>query len=584
MIPQEIIDQILDRVDIAEIIAGYIPLKKNGRNFKTNCPFHNEKTPSFVVSPEKQIYHCFGCGEGGNAIGFVMKYESMEFPEAIKVLAERAGVELPRYKKENNEEESLSSRLYKINDLAAVFYQNYLMSENGKKALSYLKARGVTAETLRIFRIGFAPLAWEMFRDYCENKKIHPELLKKAGLIIKSEKTKKDYDRFRNRIMYPIFNERGNVLGFGGRVMDDSLPKYINSPETAVYVKSNVLYGLNFSKKGIREKGYAIIVEGYMDVIIPFQYGINNIVATSGTSLTPDHVSMLKRYTNTVIMIFDADQAGETASLRGLDIFAEKGVEVKIVSLPKSEDPDSFVRKYGRKNLEEIVSSAKNLFDYKLDLLIARHGIKDVGRISSEMMPTIAKIENEIVKSNYLKRLAERLEVREESLRHEMGKLKPDYFYGRKAETKIVKITAPCRSSEIHLLALSCSNKKFFKRIIDELGINAFTDSNIREAFNALSELFKTGEEEINPGKLLSRLEEKPASKSAAVEAFAKIDIIKEPDKEADDCIFFIKKYKRNYKLRELTRKLKEAHQMKNNVEMHEILAKINSLHKEKVA
>ncbi|MFH1798666.1 MAG: DNA primase [Candidatus Omnitrophota bacterium] len=584
-IPQEIIDQLLDRLDVVDVISGYVPLKKNGRNFKANCPFHDEKTPSFVVSPEKQIYHCFGCGEGGNAIGFVMKYESMEFPEAVKMLSVRAGIELPVYKRENKEEESLASRLYKVNDLAALFYQNYLMSENGKKALGYLKERGIDSAALRLFKIGYAPDAWDMFRVYCEKKKIDQELLRKAGLTIRSEKTEKDYDRFRNRVVYPILSERGKVLGFGGRVMDDSLPKYINSPETAVYVKSNVLYGLNLSKKGIREKGYALVVEGYMDVIVPFQYGVDNVVATSGTSLTPDHVTTLKRYTDTAVIIFDADEAGETASLRGLDIFAEKNVRVKIASLPKGEDPDSFVKKHGRKSFEEIVDSAKDLFDYKLDLLVARHGISDVGRVAGEMMTTISKVENVIVRSSYLKRLAERLEVHEESLRHEMLKFKSGVSRGFTAEPEIVRVAAaPRRNSEIHLLAVAFTSKKMFKRIVQELGIDIFMDAGIQNVLNVLEKLFQSGEEKINPGKLLSRLEENIEAKFAAIEAFAKIDIIKDPDKDLDDCISFFLKQKRIHRLSELTHKLKKAHAMNNIAEVRELLRVMNDVHKEKVA
>ncbi|MFH1305049.1 MAG: DNA primase [Candidatus Omnitrophota bacterium] len=370
MIPQEVIDSILDRLDIVEIISGYIQIKKSGRNFKACCPFHNEKTPSFVVSPDKQIYHCFGCAAGGNVISFVMKYENMEFPEAVKLLAAGAGVSLPETGR--NSSRSSTGHLYEINQTAADFYHDILMSEEGRGALEYLKARGLDDKTLKTFMVGYAPQGWENFKTFCVKKKIPLEFARKAGLTIPSEKGKGDYDRFRNRIIFPIFSERGRVLGFGGRVLDNSLPKYINSPETPIYSKSNVLYGLNFSRQAIRDEKYVIITEGYLDVISSFKHGSTNVVATSGTALTASQVVILKKYADTAVMVFDADQAGEAASLRGLDILLQNGMKVKIATLPEGEDPDSFVRKNGRKKFEKIIDDAKGLFDYKLDLLIKK--------------------------------------------------------------------------------------------------------------------------------------------------------------------------------------------------------------------
>ena len=474
MIPQEIIDQVLDRLDIVEVVSGYIPLKRTGRNFKACCPFHGEKTPSFVVSPDKQIYHCFGCQAGGNAINFVMKYENMEFPEAIRNLAGKVGVELPKYRPEDKEAVSLAARLYEINKTGALFYQNYLRSAKGKKAVDYLKNRGISTSTLGEFKIGFAPDEWEAFRKYCATKKVSPSLLKQAGLTIPSEKGKGDYDRFRNRIIFTIFNERGNIVAFGARVMDNSLPKYINSPETAIYSKSNVLYGLNFAKKDIREAGCAILVEGYLDVIIPYQHGIKNVVATSGTALTPRQVGLLKKYTDTAVMVFDADQAGEAASLRGLDILLENGMKVRIAALPLGEDPDSFVRKYGREKFEEAIAGAKELFDYKLDLLVSRLGERDIAGISDEMLPTILKVENAVIQSDYLRRLAERLGVHEASLRYEMGMVKPDYSYHYAKEAVTDKKSHNYRKSETHLLGLAMIDKSKFERINKELGIDKF--------------------------------------------------------------------------------------------------------------
>ncbi|MFH1665008.1 MAG: DNA primase [Candidatus Omnitrophota bacterium] len=582
-ISQEIIDQILDRIDIAEVVSGYIHLKKAGRNFKANCPFHNEKTPSFVVSPDKQIYHCFGCSAGGNAISFVMKYENIEFPEAVRMMAARAGVELPESRPETDRKDSIVTGLYELNKTAATFYQNLLQGADGRRALEYLKGRGIDLNTLSLFRIGYAPDAWESFRKYCESEKIAASLARTAGLTIPSDKGKNDYDRFRKRIMFPIFNERGNIVGFGGRVMDDPGPKYINSPESPVYHKSNVLYGLNFSKKGIREKGYAVIVEGYMDVIIPFQHGIMNIVATSGTALTSTQVAMLKRHTSDAVMVFDADQAGESASLRGLDILIENGMNVRIAGLPQGEDPDSFVRKNGKEGFEDILNSAKGLFEYKLDLLIRKMGARNIGGIVDEMLPTIAKVDNAVIQSDYLRKLAESLGIHEASLRYEMGKVKPDYSFRYGSEAKVEKNCRNYRSSESHLLGLALLDKRIFYRIMEELGMDMFRDEDVRRALKAAGDIFGQGESSVNPGKLLSRFEDDADVKAAVIEAVAKADITSARDKALNDCMSCVRRENREEALKALTLELKKAEQSGNSQEIMELVAKMNKLHKEKV-
>jgi DNA primase len=581
-IPQEIIDRILDRIDIVEVISGYLQVKKTGRNFKACCPFHNEKTPSFVVSPDKQIYHCFGCHAGGNAINFVMKYESLEFPEALRMLASRAGVELPKYERTEGPEDSLASAIYEINKMASAYYQNALRSDKGRKAMEYLKKRGIESPTLAEFRIGYAPDGWESLRKYCMSKGVKADLLRKAGLSIPSEKGKGDYDRFRNRIMFPIYNERGSIVAFGGRVMDKSLPKYINSPETLVYSKSNVLYGLNFSKRGIRDQGYAILVEGYMDVIIPFQRGITNIVATSGTALTPRQVSILKKYTDTSVMVFDADQAGQAASLRGLDIMIQNGMKVRIVTLPEGEDPDSFLTKAGKDAFLERVSKAKDLFTYKLDLLIQKQGLRDISGIVDEMLPTISKVESAVVQSDYLRKLAERLGIHEASLRHEMGKVNPDRAYHFTRED-VDKIQHNYRSSEVHLLGLSILDESRFRIVEKELGVESFHDLNVRKVMETIKDIFDRGEKGINPGKLLSRFEKDENLKAAVVQALAKADITEEPERALRDCIFCVRKENREEKLKDLTVRLKKAQETRNDPEMKKIMDKINQIHKEKV-
>ena len=585
MIPQEIIDQILDRLDIVEVVSGYIPLKRAGRNFKSNCPFHNEKSPSFVVSPEKQIYHCFGCSAGGNAIGFVMGYENMTFPEAVEMLAKQVGVELPQYKREDPEKASLATKLYEVNKMAAGFYQNCLKADRGRRALGYLNKRGLSQDTLNEFQVGYAPDAWEELRKFCTTKKVSAALLRQAGLTIPSDKNKSDYDRFRNRIIFPIFNERGNIVAFGGRVLDDSLPKYINSPETVIYSKSNVLYGLNFSKRGIRESGCAVIVEGYTDVIGPYQHGVKNLIATSGTALTERQVSTIKKYTDTAVMLFDADQAGEAASLRGLDIVIEKGMKVRIARLPQGEDPDSFVKKFGKEKFDTAISAAKDLFDYKLDVLVKRFGARDIGSISEEMLPTISKVDNAVVQSDYLRRLAEQLGVHEASLRHELGKVKPDYSYRNETKTVAAAPTKQeCRASELHLLGLAICDKGSYRKIEERLGVDKFLDKDIRMVMGVVGELYSGGADDVRPDKIVSRFENNKEVKDVVMKAIRKADVTEDYAKAVEDCMAYVVKENREDELKVLMVRLKKAQQDNDSAGMQEILMKINQIHKEKVA
>jgi DNA primase len=406
-IPENIIDQIQARTDIVEVISRYIPLQKVGRNYKAPCPFHNEKTPSFIVSPDKQIYHCFGCGAGGNVFSFVMKHENLEFPEVVEMLAEKCGIKLPRSNSGSKELTSLASQLYKINDLAILFFQESLARSAAGK--DYLLSRGISDETIKRFRLGYAPDSWDGLLNFFHKKNIQGALLEKAGLVISNEKGG-HYDRFRKRLIFPILDMKDRVLGFGGRVLDSSLPKYMNSPETYIYSKGRNLYGLNFTKDAIKKQGYALIVEGYLDFIIPHQAGVNNIVATLGTALTVDQVKLLKRFAGTVIMVYDPDEAGEAASLRNMDLFLGEGVNVYIAELPKGFDPDGYIRKFGTDDFIKLTKSSKNLFDYKLSKLSARFDIRTghgKAAIAGEMLPTISRIENAVLRSNLVKKLAE---------------------------------------------------------------------------------------------------------------------------------------------------------------------------------
>ncbi|MCA9399800.1 MAG: DNA primase, partial [Candidatus Omnitrophica bacterium] len=369
LIPEEAIQQVLDRADIVDIVSLYLPLKKAGRNFKALSPFKAEKTPSFVVSPDKQIFHCFSTGKGGNVISFVMLMEKMDFPEAIRFLAKKVGVDIPEERLQDRKQENIQQQLYEVNAVAVEYFSNILLTDKGEdveKVRMYLKERGLSLETVQLFQIGYALEQWDGLIKHAQkkDKDIGLRLLEKAGLIIPREKQDGYYDRFRNRVIFPIVDARGNCRAFGGRTMEkDNSAKYVNSPETAVYTKGRHLYGFQLAKDSIAQEDFAIIVEGYMDCIIPVQAGVKNVVASLGTALTVDQIRLLRRYSKNVVMLFDSDSAGVAAMIRSLDILIEEEMLVKVASLKEGEDPDSFINRYGADAFKKCIEEAKPLFD-----------------------------------------------------------------------------------------------------------------------------------------------------------------------------------------------------------------------------
>jgi len=480
---EKAIEEVQSRLDIAEVISSYIQLRKSGANFKANCPFHQEKTASFMVSPTKQIYHCFGCGVGGDMISFVMKYERLEFMEALKVLAEKANVQLPHFRGgASGYKRSLSRVLYKVNEFAASYYNALLIgSRKADEAREYLAQRSLNAATVAKFKLGYASAAWDDFLKFAAEKKVSMSILEKAGLILPGREDS-FYDRFRNRVIFPIFDVRSNIVAFGGRALDDSPPKYMNSPETDVYVKGKHLYGLNFSLEQIKQKDYVIIVEGYFDLIIPYQHGIDNIVATLGTALTLEQIRLIKRFTTNVIILFDPDEAGEAASLRGLDLLISEGLSVKIATLPKGFDPDSYIRKNSAESFLALVDKADNLFSYKLSLLLKKYNPaepEEKAKITTEMLPTLKRVENRVLRDDYIKRLSEALFVKEEALLEELAKVKIDYSYP--VERQFTKKGLNIRPAEKAIVGLMMESLDFAQEEARrQLDLSDFENENAR--------------------------------------------------------------------------------------------------------
>lgn len=415
-ISEEILEKIKSQNDIVDVISERVRLKKAGRNFTGLCPFHNEKTPSFSVSQEKQIFKCFGCGEAGNVISFVMKEKNLSFIEAVKYLANRANIPLDDEKGERSVVSKKKDLLYKINVEAAKFFFSNLM--NNHNAKEYFLNRGIKEETIKRFGLGFANDSWNDLMFYLRKKGIKDNLLEEAGLISVNKEKGTKYDRFRNRVMFPVFDYQGKVIGFGGRVLDDSKPKYLNSPETLVFQKGTNLYGLNFALKHTMKERYFVIVEGYMDLISLHQYGITNVVASLGTALTINQARLLKRYADKVVISYDADLAGQMATLRGLEILRTAGFDVRVLNIPQGKDPDEYVRSNGREAFLKLINSAEPLIDYRIKK--AEEGIdfknsQSTILYSKRIMEIISDL-NPVEKDVYIKKASENTGIKEQAL------------------------------------------------------------------------------------------------------------------------------------------------------------------------
>ena len=418
------IEEIKSRVDIVELASEYLTLKKAGRNFIGLCPFHQEKTPSFTVNRDKQIFYCFGCGEGGNVITFLMKIADKTFPEAIKDLAEKTGVVLLPMPsgKEGRQKDSLKESIINLNLRAAQHFSRNLSSPAGKVAREYLQNRSISEETIKQFRLGFVPDTWRSLTDYIESSGSSLKLAEQAGLVI-AGKEGNYYDRFRGRIIFPIENIFGEIVAFGGRVMEKGEPKYLNSPESPVYIKGKNLYGLNKTKEEIRKKGFALIVEGYFDLISLWNAGIGNVVATLGIALTREHLELLRRYTIEVVALFDADEAGRKALDRSLELFLSMRMRARALILPEGCDPDDYIKKHGKDKLNELIAHAPAISDYYIDnVLGGGKTFEDKRDMIKTAMEFINKIGDEIEKNLFIKRIAEKLGINQELLKKELHK------------------------------------------------------------------------------------------------------------------------------------------------------------------
>ncbi|MCS7012154.1 MAG: DNA primase [Chloroherpetonaceae bacterium] len=423
-LPEEKIEEIRRLADIVDVVSEYVPLQPAGRNYKARSPFTNERTPSFFVSPEKQIYKCFSSGKGGNVFTFVMEMEKVGFLDAVKIVAKKVGIDLSQYEKGSDAAEKEQIE-YAVMRFAARFFHQALNTAEGKVCLEYFKSRGLTRETISHFGLGYAYNHWDKLIEAAQSENFSVDLLRTLGLASYSEKSGKHYDTFRHRAMFPIFSTAGKVVGFAGRLLEDEkdAPKYINSPESPLYEKSKLLYALNFAKDDIRRKGEAILVEGYMDAISLHQAGICNCVASSGTALTTEQVKLLSRYSRNILFLYDGDRAGLSAMQRGIDTMLEQGMTPFVVILPDGHDPDSFVREAGAESLRQFITAHRFSFlDFKIQMLKESGALSDpvqFRRSLSELVATLLKLPDELAQEIYFKALSEKLDISLALLRNE---------------------------------------------------------------------------------------------------------------------------------------------------------------------
>ena len=417
-VSETVIKEIKGRLNILNLIETYLSLKRSGRSYVGLCPFHDEKTPSFHVNDEKGVFHCFGCGAGGDIFGFVMRYKNLTFAEAVAELSKQAGINIEKTNRDNVRK-TRRDIFFKLNRLVLNYYHMLLLeSEEGRAARDYLRKRGLTLDIAREFYLGYAPFGWDALAKYLASKKVPTSIAEEIGLIIKKKSKDEYYDRFRGRLMFPIRDVEGNALGFGGRTLTNEEPKYLNSPESEIYHKGRVLYGLDRARDYIRRKGEAVIVEGYMDFLSLYSAEIKNVVATLGTALTRDHTVLLKRFTERPVVIFDGDEAGEKASLRVLDVFLEEGISPHIVILPKGEDPASFISKEGRDSLLRLIEGAILLIDFYIERIQRDFLNRKISRNKAVDMvvEVLTKLKNPIERSHYIRKSGENFGIRENEL------------------------------------------------------------------------------------------------------------------------------------------------------------------------
>lgn len=549
---EEFVEEVRSKNDIVDVISSYVKLQKKGSSYFGLCPFHNEKSPSFSVSRQKQMYYCFGCGAGGNVFTFIMEYENYSFVEALRMLAQRVGMEIPEmeYSKEAKERADLKNTLLEVNKLAAKYFYAQLKAEQGKLAHSYLTKRGLSEETITAFGLGYSNKYSDDLYRYLKMKGYSDSILSKAGLISVDEK-KGVYDKFWNRVMFPIMDVNNRVIGFGGRVMGDAKPKYLNSPETEIFDKSRNLYGLNRARTS--RKSYFLICEGYMDVIALHQAGFTNAVASLGTALTTGHATLIKRYVNEVFLTYDSDEAGTKAALRAIPILREAGISAKIIRMEPYKDPDEFIKNLGAEAFEERIQKARNGFMFSLEVLerdFDMNSPEGKTAFMKEAAKRLNTFEEEIERNNYIDAVAEKYHVGYDNLRKLVARVAIQSGLAKPAEKpkQTVDKTKGKEDGNLHsqkvLLTWLIESESVFSQIKKYVVPNDFTEDLYRQVAELLFEQYEN--RALNPAKVMNHFTDEDEHRQVAELFHTKIQKLEtksEEEKALKETIMRVKNY-----------------------------------------
>ena len=583
------VDEIKSKLGIEEVVSSYLQLQRAGRNFKAKCPFHNEKTPSFMVNPERQIWHCFGCDEGGDIFTFVMKIEGLEFRDALKLLAERAGVKLDNV---NYRDSGKKSRLFEIAEVSRKFYEECVKIKTGKKAYEYLRDRGLSKDIIERFQLGYAPNSWDLLSKFLKKKGYKEDEIFAAGMTVRKDRGGY-YDRFRGRIMFPINNISGQTVGFSSRVMpgeDESHAKYINTPETIIYNKSGILYGLDKAKVPIRENDLCVLVEGNMDVIASFQAEVENAVAVSGTALTSEQLRIIKRYTNNIAFSFDLDSAGVKAANRGIELALREGINVSVIMVPEGKDPADCV-KSDPELWKNAVKNPKQVMEFYFESVFAKYSASEIEgkkKIAEELLETISKISNKIEQAHYLQILSEKLDIDEKVLVESLRDMKKDQrdFQNRNEEnTEKRKVQDRELRLQENLLGFIINCPRLFEENFSGVE-NLFFDDKLKKIYCLIKDMYlkdnKLDEKLLNKLKetLSSREELNIDEQNELFYLWNKTSLKVETEmeesgsdiyKEASLCLINLKKIKLQNELKKLEKDIKTADK-ENDLESQKLL------------
>lgn len=582
--PRSFTDELRSQADIVRIVSDYVTLKKRGANYTACCPFHQEKTPSFNVNATRQIFKCFGCGKAGDVFRFVMEIDNASFPEAVKAIAEKCGVPLPELveSRETEEREQQRGDLLEINRWAAEFFESRLLeSADGKPALEYLAGRGISEETRRRFRLGYAPNSWDALGNHLRDRGVSRARIEQSGLVAQRDSGAGYYDRFRGRLIFPITDAQGRIVAFGGRILADGEPKYLNSPETALYRKGQHLFGLSQSRDAIRKRGYAILVEGYLDFLIPFQAGMEHLVASLGTALTDQQVRLLARYARRVVVNFDPDRAGASAARKSLEILLSEGFGVRVLSLPDNLDPDQFIRNQGVVEYRRLLRASQSYIDYVVEGSIAAHDqTTPTGKVETinAILPYLRLVKDRIERAENLERIADRLKIDSALIRQEFKRAVD--ARAEKVAPIVQTAMIPIKPAERRLLEILLSYVDVRQVVIDELSHQDLEGLRTVELFRCIRELAKTNEEPtfsrlsemIEDSELIDNLLPSLMMAESNVEDAESSSTRERLEREATGCIYSLRCTQLSERQTVLQTEINRAQRAKNDNRLNELL------------